>query len=534
MKGRIVQTGLLFCLWLLIGSVSADNLLPVIELTQPHEVFIQARHQFYTAKPDLNPLMSVPEPDQLIPIDEPTPDLASYWIHLTLLNRTEEREWMLDISNAIVGKVIVHSISSSRHRISEQGFVKTWPFDLRFGTELALPRNEMTHVWINIAPSFGAGRPLLSVLTHQQYQEKTSSYSMQLLIAMGALIILAVYQIVIFVPTRDAAYGWSALSNLAAAFAWAAQCKALLYFISAGAHWYWQYFPMFLALATQAQFARHYLRVHYPHPLAYILDIATVLILVTGLAGALLLPVHNYPWLLSKIALLTLLLMLAAGIWRFRERYAAIRYYLLGAALLVLACIFYQLDRSLNLNLIENGVLAATRMQLLIMIVFMLGLIDRMSLVQRERSQQDTRTATDPVTGLPNRTAFERDVRAWEAYCKEGILNDFYLSFFDVVSLQAVNKSKGHKEGDRLLILVAKWLLQQTGNHNVYRIGGNEFLALTQKTVEWDLRALERFLRQEGYRNIEVSIGSSCYSESSCRSSLLKLADERLHKPAIR
>src|SRR5690606_3060871 len=100
----------------------------------------------------------------------------------------------------------------------------------------------------------------------------------------------------------------------------------------------------------------------------------------------------------------------------------------------------------LQLDLLENGILAAARLQLLVMILFMLGLIDRMSLVQRERSQQSTRTATDPITGLPNRTAFERDVRAWEAYSKEGILTDFYLSFFDITSLQEVNRAKGRKE----------------------------------------------------------------------------------------
>lgn len=519
-------------LWLLSCAASAASQPVVIELSQGREYFIAALHELYTTTGDINPQMSVPEPSQRVPLDRLKSDVGSYWVHMTLLNRSSEREWMLDVSNAVVQHLIVHSISSSRHRISEQGFVKTWPFDLRYGTELALTPNEITEVWIHVQNPFGSSQPLFSVLPMEKYQQKSSSYSMHLLIALGALVILAIYQIVIFVPTRDGAYGWSALTHLAAAFAWAVQCKSLLYSVSLGAHWYSLYLPLFVALAGLLQFGRHYLRVHYPHPLAYALDAGTTIVLICAVAG-LLLPVHQYPWLLTKVAVLALILMVAAGIWRWRERFAAIRYYQIGVSVLLVCYLFYLLDQALKLYLVENGILAAARLQLLVMILFMLGLIDRMSLVQRERSQQNTRTATDPVTGLPNRTAFERDVRAWEAYCNEGILTDFYLSFFDVNSLQETNKSKGHKEGDRLLVLVGKWLLQQSGNHNVYRIGGDEFLVLSQKTIHWDMAALDRYLRQEGYRNIQVSIGSSCYSESSCRSSLLKIADERLHKRAM-
>jgi hypothetical protein len=372
-------------LWLLSCAASAGSQPVVIELSQGREYFIAALHELYTTTGDINPQMSVPEPSQRVPLDRLKSDVGSYWVHMTLLNRSGEREWMLDVSNAVVQHLVVHSISSSRHRISEQGFVKTWPFDLRYGTELALTPNEITEVWIHVQNPFGSSRPLFSVLPMEKYQQKSSSYSMHLLIALGALVILAIYQIVIFVPTRDGAYGWSALTHLAAAFAWAVQCKSLLYSVSLGAHRYSLYLPLFVALAGLLQFGRHYLRVHYPHPLAYALDAGTAIVLICALAG-LLLPVHQYPWLLTKVAILVLILMAVAGIWRWRERFAAIRYYLVGVSILLVCYLFYLLDQALKLYLVENGILAAARLQLLAMILFMLGLIDRMSLVHRHRS----------------------------------------------------------------------------------------------------------------------------------------------------
>src|SRR3990167_3295161 len=221
--------------------------------------------------------------------------------------------------------------------------------------------------------------------------------------------------------------------------------------------------------------------------------------------------------------------MLGCAIWRTWTGFAANRFFLAGAALLILCGFFYLLDQMLQLQIIENDILLATRCQVLAMFAFMMGLIERVNLLHRQRPQQDTRTATDPVTRMPNRSAFERDVRAWEAYCKEGILKDFYLTFFDLVSLRQTNATRGMREGDRLLTLVGNWLQQQTGNHNVYRIGGDEFVVLTQKSFTWDLNPLYQRLQQEGFRDNQINIGCACYSESSGRSSMLKLADDRLH-----
>lgn len=526
----------IFTGWLLCTTAMAGQAAPLIELKEQQEYFIPGTQNRIVAAPGVDPASGVPRQDSLTTGAADSTKDNAYWVHFRVRNHTPEQEWMLDISHALVQRVIVHSVAGSRHHIDQQGFTKDWPFDLRYGTRVLLPPNDITALWIYLESPYPVSQPVFSVLPATQYQEKSSGYSMQLLIVLGALVILALYQLVILVPTRDPVYAWSALLHLSAALAWAVQCKALLYGIDLGMAWQWLYLPLFVAVAAAMQFARHYLRVYYPHPLAYGFDTLATLILITGLIAPLLLPISLYPWLLSKIITAGLLILLSAGLWRGRKRLANLRFYLAGTGLLFVAGLFYLLNEALSLQLIENGILAAARIQLLVMVLLMLGLIDRMSLVQKERSIQIQRTGTDPITGLPNRPAFERDVRAWEAYCKEGIMKDFYLSFFEIRNLHDVNRARGRKEGDRLLKLAGQWLLQQTGEHNIYRIGGNELLALTQRNVKWDLATLEKFLRQEGFRDMDIRIGSSCYTESTGRSSLLKLADDRLqqHPPSSR
>lgn len=516
--------------WLLSTVVQAAQATALIELTAAQEYFLPQGLPALSVTAGSNPITTVPDINQpAVTADDATAP-GAYWITFTVRNSTQEQEWMLDVSHALLQRIIVHSIAGTNHQTEQQGFAKDWPFDLRYGTRLHLAARDVTQVWIYLESPYPMGQPIFSLLPATDYQAKSSSYSMQLMIILGALVILALYQLVIFIPTRDPVYLWSALMQLSATIAWAAQCKALLYGTGLGLHWQWLFLPLFVSTTAAMQFARHYLRVHYPHPLAYALDgLAIVMLLVAVLAP--LLSVNLYPWLLSKLLVISLLILVAAGVWRGQKQLADLRFYLSGCGLLLIGGLFYLLNDVLSLQLIENGILAAARLQLLAMVLLMLGLIDRMSLVRRERSQQIQRTGTDPITGLPNRPAFERDVRAWEAYCKEGIMKDFYLSFFEIRNLQELNRARGRKEGDRLLKLVGQWLLQQTGEHNVYRVGGNELLALTQRNIRWDLASLEKFLRQEGFRDTDIGVGSSCFTESTGRSSLLKMADERLQRP---
>lgn len=509
---------------LVAGSACADT----VEISNPREYFLKIRDALFTTSEPVNVQLAVPEPAQLLPLTELSRAQTEYWVRFSVVNHTREIRWTLDTGNIIADQLVVHAQTGNRHQIARQGFQKLWPFDLRYGLPLELPSGSVTHLWVYIHSNVGASTPVFAILPQAEYQQKAFSYNTQLLIAIGALVILSVYQLLIFIPTRDWAWFWSALFQLSGALAWSAQAKLLLYGLSAGPSVALLYLPLFTAAAAGLMFSRTYLNLYHPQPLARLLDGLAVLAVAAGIAG-LLLPAHYYPLLLQWMLGLSVAAMLGCAIWRTWTGFAANRFFLAGTALLILCGFFYLLDQMLQLQIIENDILLATRCQVLAMFAFMMGLIERVNLLQRQRPQQDTRTATDPVTRMPNRSAFERDVRAWEAYCKEGILKDFYLTFFDLVSLRQTNATRGMREGDRLLTLVGNWLQQQTGNHNVYRIGGDEFVVLTQKSFTWDLNPLYQRLQQEGFRDNQINIGCACYSESSGRSSMLKLADDRLH-----
>ncbi len=79
----------------------------------------------------------------------------------------------------------------------------------------------------------------------------------------------------------------------------------------------------------------------------------------------------------------------------------------------------------------------------------------------------------DPLTGLPNRRAFEEHYGELE---REGAL--ISLAICDIDHFKRVNDTYGHGVGDRVLKMVAGLLDECCSDHFVARLGGEEFVAV--------------------------------------------------------
>ena len=80
---------------------------------------------------------------------------------------------------------------------------------------------------------------------------------------------------------------------------------------------------------------------------------------------------------------------------------------------------------------------------------------------------------SDPLTGLPNRRAFEE--RMAELERSNAALS---LAICDIDHFKRVNDNYGHAVGDRVIKAVAQTLRDNCGGNMVARIGGEEFVVL--------------------------------------------------------
>lgn len=136
--------------------------------------------------------------------------------------------------------------------------------------------------------------------------------------------------------------------------------------------------------------------------------------------------------------------------------------------------------------------------------------------------------ATDGLTGLANRRAFDREL----AHRLRSSHHRVVLALFDVDDFKSVNDTKGHPEGDRLLSAIAGMLMQSMRPGDlVARLGGDEFavivagLALGQAECRFATLVSEIGVALHG-----VSCGLSEFSAGDNAQSLYDRADAALYE----
>ncbi len=166
-------------------------------------------------------------------------------------------------------------------------------------------------------------------------------------------------------------------------------------------------------------------------------------------------------------------------------------------------------------------------------------LIERL---HEQAAQREHESLHDPLTGLPNRSRFLRDVaRSIEEAQSTG--ETFAVALLDLNDFKEVNDTLGHHNGDLLLAQVASRLLAALLSDRVLvaRLGGDEFALLTPlgastesvrslgATIERAFR--ETFLAENITLEVAVSVGFALYPEhGDDPSTLMQRADVAMYE----
>lgn len=131
----------------------------------------------------------------------------------------------------------------------------------------------------------------------------------------------------------------------------------------------------------------------------------------------------------------------------------------------------------------------------------------------------------DLLTSLYNRNAMEQDV---EELVKKNV--ELGLVFADLNGMKKLNDTQGHAAGDLLLKRAARLLELLFGQGKVYRIGGDEFLVLTNKYNEKEFQERVTALRvQAKFVDISMSVGSRYIKNSASLHEEMRKADMEMY-----
>jgi len=124
------------------------------------------------------------------------------------------------------------------------------------------------------------------------------------------------------------------------------------------------------------------------------------------------------------------------------------------------------------------------------------------------REQAEKQAAHDPLTGLPNRLLLQETIARAIAVARRTHENVALVSI-DIDHFKTVNDSYGHAAGDALLVeLAARLRHSLRGSDTVFRVGGDEFVALLPDIGSGaQAQALARRVLQAARAPVETSGG---------------------------
>jgi len=167
--------------------------------------------------------------------------------------------------------------------------------------------------------------------------------------------------------------------------------------------------------------------------------------------------------------------------------------------------------------------------------VWILNMIHReQATVRQHLDELEHLSLTDPLTGLGNRRAFERDLEL-ALRRSERTAGPLALLYMDVDRLKQLNDRHGHAAGDETLRTMGAVLRSslRLGLDNAYRVGGDEFvmvLAAEARAAEIvSLRIAMRFEERSPYGS-RVSSGVVMWDGAARLQQLIEEADTRMYR----
>lgn len=88
----------------------------------------------------------------------------------------------------------------------------------------------------------------------------------------------------------------------------------------------------------------------------------------------------------------------------------------------------------------------------------------------------------DPLTSVKNRIAYERYISKLENDFNEDKLKEFGVVYFDINNLKKVNDLLGHERGDDYIRNCCKLICNTFKHSPIFRVGGDEFVAILSKS----------------------------------------------------
>ncbi len=146
-------------------------------------------------------------------------------------------------------------------------------------------------------------------------------------------------------------------------------------------------------------------------------------------------------------------------------------------------------------------------------VLIILTIISRIVLRKHyEKKMIIEKASIDAMTGVKNRNAYESHIQ--KLTVSPELCKKVHIISCDLNFLKHLNDNLGHEYGDKAICKCANMLVSVVKNGDVYRIGGDEFICITNENFEESLRrTVETETKVEDDDVFSVAVGFSSYDQ---------------------
>mgnify|MGYP000330186643 CR=1 FL=1 len=348
----------------------------------------QHNSQIYLAKdlPAEIPTAAVQVLAGLNPIDnfEQNPQ-TNYWLHVRLHNASDNKRWVFDPTDTLSEDFRVYFFDGQRTHATDGGYYSPHYYGLHYGIPITLEPQQSGELLVYITGGLFSNFPRFSLISETGYARSVLLDNSWVVGCLGAMALLALYNLLFGVWLRERSHVYYAVYLLAMVIGWAASLNALGDWLGLYSRWL-LFPPFFLGTAFCALFTIHFLQLHRYHPrltqLSYAMVAWSTLMSIVFPFFAL----NIYLLLMSLTSTTWLIIGLYAGLLRWRAGYKPAGFFLVAFGLLLLGVIVSLLP-VLGFNVAQKDVNVATLMiQTLDIILLSLALGDRMNELRKQKT----------------------------------------------------------------------------------------------------------------------------------------------------
>ena len=164
-------------------------------------------------------------------------------------------------------------------------------------------------------------------------------------------------------------------------------------------------------------------------------------------------------------------------------------------------------------------------------------------IMQQHASHMTELANQDPLTGIRNKTAYDRTIRKMEYELDMGSLTNFGLAMIDLNNLKVINDNYGHEEGNYAIKKLCELVCNTFVHSPVFRIGGDEFVVILKGSdfaivyslianFKHELFMLEKNEALQPWEKVSAAIGFAEYDKTKDTNvaDVFKRADQKMYE----